>query len=127
MNIETKYFVNEEKRTVVCTLETYEGKFTGIAKCDPEDMFVKELGMRIANYRAHIAMHQFERNEEIRVYDLMVNKVNRIAERANSHGAKIENLKEQLSVTLAGAAAGQLLAKYADHLQESEIEMDPVV
>lgn len=75
--IDTKYYVNEEKRTVVCVLTVtdeilnklhkyglaeeyfqyfpYEPsvrKYTGIARCAPEDQFDVRYGKRLAEYRA---------------------------------------------------------------------------
>lgn len=49
-----RFVVNQEKRTVVALLNDGSGKILarGIAKCHPKDVFVKEIGMVIALYRA---------------------------------------------------------------------------
>lgn len=82
MKYETKYYVNKEKRTVVCTIECGEWdafnylecsdiiisasrqnttlyrhgkmptKFIGIAKCAPNDMFDEHIGRLLAFNRA---------------------------------------------------------------------------
>lgn len=61
--MKTKYFVNEEKRTVACVLELcgyrdgVSGTITGIARCSEEDEFDAAKGRIIANTRAHIEYH----------------------------------------------------------------------
>ena len=79
MSYTTKYYVNEEKRTVVCTIESSDWdavdffeksynqtivsnsvlkkaamprRFVGIAKCAPEDTFDEHIGRVIAFDRA---------------------------------------------------------------------------
>ena len=82
MKYEAKYYVNEEKRTVVCTIECSEwdafdyiegsdivisvpgqskalykhgrmpSKFVGIAKCAPDDKFDEHIGRLLAFNRA---------------------------------------------------------------------------
>lgn len=61
MNI--NYIVNEEKKTVVCILEveyllgSWESlRFTGKAKCSPDDQWDVETGRKIAYSRAYIKM-----------------------------------------------------------------------
>lgn len=69
----TEYYVNRDKKTVVCTITTFDDfqtrlwkyglldfggyepekmVFKGIAKCHPEDQFDENLGKKIAEYRA---------------------------------------------------------------------------
>lgn len=77
MSYQTKYYVNEEKRTVVCVLTSSEfdvlnyigknhtcyfpmdevkyimpRKYVGIAKCSPEDTFDEHIGSVVAFDRA---------------------------------------------------------------------------
>ena len=73
MNVETKFYVNEKKRTVICVIFTknevldrlwkydiYDGtmnlyencKYVGIAKCAPEDVWDENYGRKLAEYRA---------------------------------------------------------------------------
>lgn len=64
MQMKTEYFVNEEKRTVVCKLTYrvdgygYGYAITAKAVCSPDDLFDAEIGRRIADSRAHIAYHK---------------------------------------------------------------------
>ena len=59
---ETKYYVNPEKKTVVCVItiqDDYFGeihRFEGKAKCSPEDAFDENIGRQIAQNRAFIKM-----------------------------------------------------------------------
>ena len=59
---ETKYYVNPEKKTVVCVItirDDYFGqthRFEGKAKCSPEDVFDENIGRKIAQNRAFIKM-----------------------------------------------------------------------
>jgi hypothetical protein len=59
---ETKYYVNPEKKTVVCVItiqDDYFGeihRFEGKAKCSPEDVFDENVGREIAQNRAFIKM-----------------------------------------------------------------------
>jgi hypothetical protein len=59
---ETKYYVNPEKKTVVCVItiqDDYYGeihRFEGKAKCSPEDAFDENIGRQIAQNRAFIKM-----------------------------------------------------------------------
>ena len=69
----TKYYVNPDKKTVVCTITTFDDfqtrlwkyglldfdghepekmVFKGVAKCHPDDQFDENLGKKIAEYRA---------------------------------------------------------------------------
>ena len=66
MNDFMKFYINEEKRTVVCkiisdcyTLYPYK-TFVGKAKCDPEDKFDVEKGKKIAKLRAYT---KYNKNE----------------------------------------------------------------
>lgn len=72
MNVKTKFYVNEEKRTVVCIISTTnevidrlwkydvyihmglaeECEYIGIAKCAPEDIWNENYGRKLAEYRA---------------------------------------------------------------------------
>lgn len=61
MNI--NYIVNEAKKTAVCVLEVEDLlgswnslRFTGKAKCSPEDQWNEETGKKIAYSRAYIKM-----------------------------------------------------------------------
>jgi len=74
MFVETEYFVNKEKRTVVCVMTTYGEidhrlnkynmsftpffsyndycKYVGKAKCSPEDVWDEKFGKKLAEHRA---------------------------------------------------------------------------
>ena len=59
---ETKYYVNPEKKTVVCVITIQDDyfddllRFEGKAKCSPEDVFDENIGRQIAQNRAFIKM-----------------------------------------------------------------------
>ena len=59
---DTKYFVNIEKKTVVCVITVQDDflgnvhRFEGKAKCSPEDIFDENIGREIAQNRAFIRM-----------------------------------------------------------------------
>lgn len=59
---ETKYYVNPEKKTVVCVITIQDDifgdllRFEGKAKCSPEDAFDENIGRQIAQNRAFIKM-----------------------------------------------------------------------
>lgn len=65
---ETKYFVNPEKKTVVCIITVQDEyfreihRFEGKAKCSPEDTFNEEIGKEIARNRAFIKMKAYLRD-----------------------------------------------------------------
>ena len=86
--VETEYIVDKEKRTVVCIItvandvpirlakygladEEYDDiyldirKYTGIAKCNPEDTWDETYGKRLAEYRAARA-RQLDVNNELK-------------------------------------------------------------
>ena len=100
--INTKYYVNEEKKVVVCVLivtdeilnklhkyglaeeyfpyESDVRKYTGVARCAPEDEFDVEYGKRLAEYRASYKRWK-DVNRELLDYATEVN-------------AKIKNLED---------------------------------
>lgn len=48
----SEIFINDEKKTVFCKLETVLGTFEGKAKCSPKDTFDAAVGKKIAYNRA---------------------------------------------------------------------------
>ena len=56
---QSKIFVNEEKRTVVCVLDTMLGTFKGKAVCSPNDTFDVSAGKKIAFNRAIIQANAY--------------------------------------------------------------------
>jgi len=66
---ETKYYVNEAKRTVVCVISLdgeYEiENFIGKAKCSPEDSWDEEKGKEIARLRAMIKVKSWVRKNKL--------------------------------------------------------------
>lgn len=92
-NERTKFFVNEKKRTVTCTMEGFlkvrdEGMFVlkypyypvdntfvkgvGVAKCDPRDVFDVELGKSIARARAEADAYLKAKRRLSDQYDIAV-------------------------------------------------------
>lgn len=65
---DTKYFVNTEKKTVVCIITVQDDflgnvhRFEGKAKCSPEDTFDENIGREIAQNRAFIKMKAYLRD-----------------------------------------------------------------
>lgn len=78
---ETKYYVNPEKKTVVCVItiqDDYYGeirRFEGKAKCSPEDAFDENIGRQIAQNRAFIKMKIYiaNRTKELLKYGARTN------------------------------------------------------
>ena len=107
--MKTKYFVNEEKRTVACVLEfnlytdeIRHSTITGIAKCSEADEFDETKGKIIANTRAHIEYH----NEVIAIRKIKLERFKRrVAE-------------EELKVAHNEAARKGLKAKLAKVVSE---------
>jgi len=74
---ETKYFVNPEKKTVVCIITVQDDYFReihcfeGKAKCSPEDTFDEETGRKIAQKRAYIKMKTHFRDGKVNLRKLV--------------------------------------------------------
>jgi len=104
--MKTKYFVNEDKRIVVCVLEIQEYCcepdliVRATAVCKPEDKFDAEIGKRIANYQAHIALHRHLKKEQKARIKNMEAKIEEIKAENIRRDAIIENLKAQVRNTI---------------------------
>jgi hypothetical protein len=100
--LETKYVVNAEKRTIVCLLTDtdWDKTFTGIAKCNPDDVFDETVGKRVANYRAHMEFHKFHFDMEVKDLDRLAHRHDELYGRIVSRQRKFANLKQQLANTL---------------------------
>ena len=60
--MKTEFFVNKEKRVVVCKISRciiggYSWTFTSRAVCSEEDVFDEYLGKKLAEDRAHLNYH----------------------------------------------------------------------
>lgn len=94
-NVKTEYFVNKDKRTVVCIITTINDfkrrlakynladedyddidedirVYKGVAKCSEEDEWNEAYGRRLAEYRATRA-RQVDINNELRKYVMGIN------------------------------------------------------
>lgn len=105
--METKYFVNPEKRTVTCVL-VVEGDccepdlvFKATATCKPEDVFSAEIGMSIANHQAHILFHRYHKAMEKKRKQHLERKIEevdaRIAKRTETIAVLKAKVKEAVS------------------------------
>lgn len=117
--IKTEYYINEEKRTIVCVitatndifrrlakygLEDYycDKKNTyiykGVAKCAPEDTWNVEYGKKLAEYRAACARKSHV-NKELAYYaNKIYKKVSHLCAYGlmkDSHEPKFEDFKEK--------------------------------
>lgn len=101
--MKTKYFVNEEKRTVACVLEFNScadeiyGTITGIAKCSEADEFDEAKGKIIANTRAHIEYH----NEVIAIRKRKLERIKRRVTQEELKVAHNETARKGLKAKLA--------------------------
>lgn len=88
---ETKYYVNPEKKTVVCVIsiqDNYFGeihRFEGKAKCSPEDVFDENVGRQIAQDRAFIKMKSHFLNMKKSIRLTIANRI----EKLMNYGVKI--------------------------------------
>ena len=102
--MKTKYFVNEEKRTVACVLEfnlytdeIRSGTITGIAKCSEADEFDETKGKIITNTRAHIEYH----NQKIAMRKRKIAKITRRLREEEERLAHNETARKGLKAKLA--------------------------
>lgn len=97
----TKYYVNRDKKTVVCTITTFDDfqirlwkyglhnfgdyepekmVFKGVAKCHPEDQFDENLGKKIAEYRASKARKAYVNTKLKEFIERMTTNVEKLRE-----------------------------------------------
>ena len=79
---ETKYYVNPEKKTVVCVITILDDcfgvkihRFEGKAKCSPEDVFDENIGREIAQNRAFIKMKTHFLNQKRSTHQDISNRI----------------------------------------------------
>lgn len=96
MNVETRFYVNEKKRTIACVIFTRdevfdrcwrygiydsdtvismprECEYVGVAKCAPEDTWDENYGRKLAEYRA-MEIRRKDVNRKINAYIEFANK-----------------------------------------------------
>jgi hypothetical protein len=119
------YYINEEKRIVVCVLnfdiyklDWLERKalmklvpsdvshrdhlvVRGIAKCNPSDTFDIEFGKRLAWVRAHRKYHKLMMQAEAQAMDSYAKEVIRYLKKHTSRASKIEGLVKKEEVLVA--------------------------
>lgn len=102
---EIESYVNEDKRTVVTTIrvEDYMGdidaKFTGKAKCSPEDKFDEKMGKKISKQRAWIKYNKFAKyllKRDIDRYTALANKAKQMYEEYDEYEKQATNKLNKL-------------------------------
>lgn len=100
MQMKTEYFVNEEKRTVVCKLSYgdtyYKYTITAKAVCSPDDLFDAEIGRRIADSRAHIAYHKHMRQLKTEMSNRHLKVVLELQKEINRHKDIVGYMSERI-------------------------------
>lgn len=119
------YYVNEEKRTVVCVLKfdiykldwlersalkklvpndvSYHDSVLvrGVAKCNPSDNFDVEFGKRLAWVRAHRKYHKLMTQAEAQAMDYYAKEVIKYLKKHTARASKIEGLVKKEEVLVA--------------------------
>lgn len=101
MVVITAYYVNKEKRTVVCVMDTFadvqdkiskyglkvpdkyyceKKTFRGVAKCSPEDEWDEAVGRKLAERRAAAKRQNYVNNAIDRYVDKEVARLNNLIE-----------------------------------------------
>ena len=112
----TTYYINKEKRTVVCVMDTFNDvcdkirkydlkvpdkyycekkTFRGVAKCSPEDEWDEAVGKRLAERRAAAKRQNYVNNAIDRYVDKEIVRLNNLL----GHGSlrypnELENVEE---------------------------------
>lgn len=88
--LDTEYYVNDDKKTVVCVITVSSKYFDGMlqvfsakSKCSPEDKFDVVKGKRIAESRAKAKAYKAIRNiynEGVEYYTERINQFKKLAD-----------------------------------------------
>ena len=92
--MKTEYYVNKEKRIVVCKIHFYADHnswvVTAKAKCSPDDIFDEEIGRKLANTRCHTEYHR-------KMKQVSEKEVNYLTERLNKANKNVAHHKQMVS------------------------------
>lgn len=100
MEIQTKFYVNEEKGIVICKLFVQECcdsfEFVGKAVCSPEDTFDEITGRRIAETKAHIKLHRNAAKTSLHKYEKLTERAGLAMEELNNEVMILLSLEDKL-------------------------------
>ena len=91
----TTYYINDEKKAVVCSIHTSEyGDVKGKAICDDKDTYDPHVGMKLAYSRASEKLKQYMMDEDFGRCMFYLELAEKYAQRVTTLQGQIDNLRK---------------------------------